>query len=40
MAQVENLIAPIWSQQPASQSLAQNLLDTVTSQLSTLNINS
>jgi hypothetical protein len=40
MAEVENLIAPLWSQHPANQTLAQNLLDNVTSQLSSLNVNS
>jgi len=39
-AQVQNLIAPIWTQQPASQSLAQSLLDSATSQFSIYNINS
>jgi hypothetical protein len=40
IAQVQNLVAPIWTQQPSSQVLAQSLLDGVTSQLSVYNINS
>jgi len=39
MSQVQNLIAPIWSQKPSSQSEAQSLLDNVTAQLSIHNIN-
>lgn len=39
MAQVQNLIAPIWTQMPWNQIQAQSLLDNVTSQLSIYNIN-
>ncbi len=39
MAQVQNLIAPVWTQQPTSQIQAQSLLDNVTPQLSIYNIN-
>ncbi len=40
MSQVQNLIAPIWTQRPRSQIQAQSLLDNVTPQLSIYNINS
>lgn len=39
MSQVQNLIAPIWTQKPWNQIQAQSLLDSVTSQLSIYNIN-
>jgi len=38
-SQVQTLIAAVWSQAPTSQTQAQSLLDSVTSQLSIYNIN-
>jgi len=39
MSQVQNLIAPVWSQQPTNQAQAQSLLDSATNALSIYNIN-
>src|SRR5208282_2655989 len=38
-SQVRNMIAPVWTQQPANQAQAQSLLDSATSALSIYNIN-
>ena len=39
MSQVQNLIAPLWTQQPTNQAQAQSLLDSATNALSIYNIN-
>ncbi len=39
MSQVQNMIAPIWTQQPSNQAQAQSLLDSATNALSIYNIN-